>query len=121
MPRKRGGQRQGTPGKGYANRTDLLSQYDQSKNTAAAGGMQPRPVTTGPLPDEIPSLSTPTQYPDEPISAGLPSGPGPGPNRDTRREETQKLKMYLPMIEPYLTRPDTPDSVRSLFMYIRGA
>lgn len=122
MPRARGGKRQGTPGKGYANRTDLNVQYDQSKPTAAAGGMEaPAPVTTGPLPDQLPSLSTPTMYPDEPITAGLPIGAGPGPQRDNRAEETARLKMYLPMIEPYINRPDTPDSVRFLFRYIRGA
>jgi hypothetical protein len=121
MPRKRGGARQGTPGKGYANRTDLNVQYDQSKPTAAAGGMEAPPVTAGPSPDELPSLSTDTQYPSEPVTAGLPIGPGPGPQRDNRAEETQRLKMYLPMIEPYINRPDTPDSVRMLFRYIRGS
>jgi hypothetical protein len=36
-------------------------------------------------------------------------------------QETQNLKQYLPMIEPYIARPDTPDSVRLLFRYIRGS
>jgi len=121
MPRAQGGRRQGTPGKGYSNRTDLTSDYDQQKPTAAAGGMEPMPVTSGPLPDELPSLSTETQYPDEPITAGLRLGPGPGPARDNRMQETQNLKQYLPMIEPYIARPDTPDSVRLLFRYIRGS
>jgi hypothetical protein len=120
MPRSRGGQRQGTPGKGYANRTDLMSSYDQSKPTAATGGMQ-QPMTTGPLPDDTPNLDTPTQYPDEPITAGLNIGAGPGPARDNRAQETAQLKKYLPMIEPYLRSADTPDSVRMLFRYIRGS
>lgn len=121
MPRKRGGARQGTPGKGYANRTDLNMKYDQSKMTAASGGMEQPQRSMGPLPDELPNLSTDTQYPDEPITAGLPIGAGPGPQRDNRAQETQRLKMYLPMIEPYINRPDTPDSVRLLFRYIRGS
>lgn len=121
MPRGQGGKRQGTPGKGYSNRTDLMNSYDQAKPTAASGGMEAPPMTTGPLPDQLPSLSTPTQYADEPITAGLTRGPGPGPVRDTRRQETQNLQRYLPMIEPYINRPDTPDSVRLLFRYIRGS
>ena len=123
MPRaKRGGARQGTPGKGYSNRTDLISNYDQSKDTAAAGGME---APAGPIvpfsPDDIPGLDTPTERPGEPVTAGLPIGPGPGPSMDNRQVETQNLKRYLPLIEPYVSRPDTPDSVRTLFRYIKGA
>lgn len=125
MPRKRGGARQGTPGKGYSNRTDMLSNYDQAENTAATGGMTApaAPVMAPPpqTPDDTPGLSDPTMYPDEPITAGLPIGAGPGPARDTRQQETQQLKRYLPLIELYVDRPETPDSVRALFRYIRGA
>lgn len=124
MPRGRGGARQGTPGKGYSNRTDLTSQYNQQQNTAASGGMQAPPmppVTTGPLPDEIPSLSTPPINADAPITSGLNVGPGPGPSRDKRASETQELKRFLPLLELYLDQPETPDSVRMLFRYIRSS
>ena len=120
MPR--GGKRQGTPGKGYANRTDLMMQPDMQKNTAATGGMEQRVPAPSPVtPEDSPNLSAPTQRPDEPITAGLPIGAGPGPQTDTRLMETQQLKKYLPLIAPYLDRPETPDSVRFLFRYIRGA
>ena len=123
MPRGKGGSRQGTPGKGYSNRTDLTSNYDQGMNTAATGGKSApaAPVTTGPLPDEIPSLSDPTALPNEPITAGLPIGPGAGPQRDNRAVETQQLKRYLPLLELYIDQPETPDSVRTLFRYIRSS
>lgn len=99
MPR--GGKRQGTPGKAYSNRTDLMTNYDPAKNTAAAGGLTssaPSTPATGPaLPqlgqanppriagpvvgaDEIPNLTDPTQRPDEPVTAGIDMGPGPGSN-----------------------------------------
>jgi len=32
-------------------------------------------------PDMVPSLTDPTQRPNEPLTAGLPSGPGPGPSQ----------------------------------------
>ena len=121
MPRrKQGGARQGTPGVGYSNRTDLMSNYDMAENTAAAGGIEP--VTTpAQSPDDTPGLSDPTQFPDEPITAGLPIGAGDGPMRDTRREDTKQLRKYLPLLETYIDRPDVPDSVRALFRYIRSA
>jgi hypothetical protein len=120
MPRGRGGRRQGTPGKGYSNRTDMMGNYDQAAGSAAAGGVQAPPMQMGPSPDDSPGLSDPTMFPDEPITSGLPVGAGPGPQRDTRLDETRQLRRYLPLMELYINRPDTPDSVRALFRYIRG-
>ena len=123
MPR--GGKRQGTPGKGYGNRTDMLTNYDQGKDTAATGGMEPPPMeapaTPGITPDDVPGIDAPTNYPSEPVTAGLMRGPGDGPQRDTRMEETRDLQQFLPLIELYLDQPETPNSVRALFRYIKGA
>ena len=123
MPR--GGKRQGTPGKGYGNRTDMLTNYDQGKDTAATGGMEPPPMEApaapGITPDDVPGIDAPTNYPSEPVTAGLMRGPGDGPQRDTRMEETRELQQFLPLIELYLDQPETPNSVRALFRYIKGA
>lgn len=127
MPR--GGARKGTPGKGYSNRTDMMTSYKpDDAGTAATGGMTapapqapqgPPPML--PAPEDTPMLFDDTQNPDEPITAGLPIGAGPGPDRDTRAADTRKVQKYLPLIALYLDRPDTPDSVRNLYRYIRGA
>jgi hypothetical protein len=123
MPR--GGKRQGIPGKGYSNRTDMLTNYDQAKDTAATGGMEPPPadasVAPGITPDDVPGIDAPTNYPNEPVTAGLMRGPGDGPQRDNRAQETKDLQQFLPLIGLYLDQPETPDSVRALFRYIRGA
>ena len=67
-------------------------------------------------------LTDPTQRPNEPITAGLPSGPGPGPEAiDPRLAETAQLKKWLPLLEPLLNQPDTPQSTKALVSYIRGA
>lgn len=96
MPR--GGKREGKPGKSYGNRTDMnqpvqtgpsqgygqrvaLERQQQAVPLPAA-----RPVATpgsavemsGP-PTPPPDLLAPTDRPNEPITAGLPMGPGPGP------------------------------------------
>jgi len=121
MPR--GGKRQGTPGKGYANRTDMDQNYNLgSEKTPAAGGVsapQPKPLPV--YPEDTPMLLDPTNRPLEPVTAGLPSGAGPGPEiMDPRVDETRALKKYLPHIEPFLSEPDTPESVVALVKYIKG-
>ena len=99
MPR--GGRRAGTPGRAYANRTDLNStralpvqagpsqQYGQAaaqirSQQAVPMARTPTPPTpTGP-PAASPSrgplvaLDAPTGRPSEPITAGAALGPGPG-------------------------------------------
>lgn len=126
MPR--GGKRQGTPGKGYSNRTDLAQAPDMAQNTAATGGQETAPppmdAPQGPpmrTPEDSPMLTDPTQRPDEPITAGLPIGAGVGPGPDPRLSETRNLKKYLPLLGMYIDNANTPDSVRSLFRYIKSS
>lgn len=128
MPRGRGGKRQGTPGKGYTNRTDMMTNYDMEAGSPAAGGVEaPRDTVSQTMPtypDQLPSLTTPTQRPNEPITDGLARGAGRGrealTNYDPRRTEAQALKRWLPILEPTMRDPETPDSVKTLIQYIRG-
>lgn len=115
MPRTgRGGRRTGTPGKAYANRTDLHGgqvmrftgqQYGaQARQVAAQQAVPaaaPPPPATGPStsgpgaaastpapppgpdPGSLGDLFGPTVRPDEPLTAGMPFGPGPGANYST--------------------------------------
>ena len=127
MPR--GGKRQGTPGKAYANRTDMASNYDNADKSAAAGGIAPPPATPEPAPifaspEDSPNLLDPTNNPDQPITDGLAYGAGRGPEalgNDPRLKETKDLRKWLPLLDPVGDDPETPDSVRTLIRYIRGA
>jgi len=129
MPR--GGKRQGTPGKAYSNRTDMTSNYANAGASAASGGQTPpsapipqqvrQPDPNQMFPEDTPMLLDPTNRPGEPVTSGLPTGAGPGPEQmDTRVAETQALKTFLPLIEPILDDVDTPQSVRMLVKYIRN-
>jgi hypothetical protein len=76
--RGRGGPRQATAGKQYTNRTDLqLSPQRASK--AMPAPQPPRQMQGGGMGGALPSINAPTQRPNEPITAGLPMGNGPGP------------------------------------------
>jgi hypothetical protein len=70
-------------------------------------------------------LLDPTMRPQEPLTAGMASGPGAGPEAlgfDTRAQETARLKpKWMPILQPIIEDPDTPDSVKMMFRYLRGA
>jgi hypothetical protein len=110
-----------------------------AQNTAATGGMQPPAaapqaapaVSDGQTgmpaffrsPDESPNLTDPTNRPGEPITAGLSSGPGPGPESmspDTRAADTAKLRKWVPILSLAVEKPDTPVEVKNLYQYIKG-
>lgn len=99
-----GGRRQGKPGRKYPNRSDMrttqparaatnqtygeagsqiAAQQQMPLSTSAAPpGSSPgmaAPAAGGGEPQVIPSLTDPTTRPNEPLTAGLASGPGPGP------------------------------------------
>ena len=88
----RGGKRNGVQGRAYSNRTDL-SGVKPPPVTAAPGqpygvagaqiaAQQAVPVAPPPTtvtPQDLPPLSRPTDRPNEPVTAGMPIGPGPGP------------------------------------------
>lgn len=127
MPR--GGRRQGQPGVAYSNRTDLL-QNRNNEGSAASGGMSapsqsqpPQPQRPMAFPEDSPNLLDPSGRPSEPLTAGLASGNGAGPEAlqtDPRLQETQALRKWLPILEPLAENPETPQSVRTLVRYIRG-
>lgn len=121
MPR--GGKRQGTPGKGYTNRTDLGQDYAPAQGTAtpASGGVKPPPQAQGKPPiyaDDFPNLTAPTTRPGIPVSQGLPSGAGAGP-KDQRRADAVSIKKWLPLLEPMANDPDVPNSVRAFVNFVK--
>lgn len=77
-----GGARTATPGKAYTNRTDLKQPI--TAPTGQAYGERKAQVDAQraiPLPQAPPvvPLGAPSQRPAEPVTSGLPVGPGPGP------------------------------------------
>lgn len=80
----RGGPRAGTPGTAYSNRTDLQSPgnlpYGQAQELAQSGQVMQQAAQAGrpPVPPPQP-FNRPTERPNEPVTAGLPFGAGPGP------------------------------------------
>ena len=81
-----GGNRTGRPGSAYTNRTDLNAGPRTQPVQVATGqtygqaGQQAAAQQAIPLPDfNALNLARPTERPAEPVTTGLPVGPGPGP------------------------------------------
>lgn len=97
----RGGSRKSAPGVAHSNRTDMNQAvktvtglpYGEAgqlqaaqraiplpNNQAVPAANPPQVPSAGPpaLPGQTP-FDAPTQRPNEPVTAGIPSGPGPGP------------------------------------------
>jgi len=90
MPRRgKGGPRSGNPGTAYTNRTDLAADtqpvavptgqpYGEAGRQQAAMSQIGVPDLQGML-QSMPGLTDPSQRPEEPLTAGMPTGSGPGP------------------------------------------
>jgi hypothetical protein len=152
MPRTgRGGPRQGTPGKTYTNRSDLNTnkklpiqvapsqQYGQG--VAQRSAQQAVPMAGGPalpspqvspaaVPAPVPGagggLARPTDRPGEPLTAGLPIGPGPGPEALTQppdfyAEDLGRFRDVLPTLEVLASLPTSSIQTRNFVRRLRGA
>lgn len=132
----RGGRRQGTPGVVYGQRSDLNAKrsldtgYTPPPQPMAptgggppvggpsAGG--PPPEQLGIHPDQVTPLFAPTDRPNEPVTAGLPYGPGPGPAGPTPNADLLAMKRYLPYLLVAAAKPDTPASVTSFVQFLQS-
>ena len=74
-----------------------------------------------PRPTAVP-LSAPTAFPDEPITAGAPFGPGAGPSTISQRafNDSQNMAKYLPALEAVANDPNSSSVLRGYVMYLKG-
>ena len=114
------------PGK-YAVRTDKLdmgsTSYGEGKETAAIKSgaalattpdVRPVPASTvrdAAMVEEVTPLFAPSQRPNEPITAGIATGAGPGPEALMMAKATNKLSDVLVKMLPF----DTDGSIAVLY------
>jgi hypothetical protein len=102
----------------YGQGQELMAQ----QTAAPMAGKPPMPVFA----KELGTLLDPTNNPDEPITAGVDMGPGPGSdilpkniNADTRADENKMIvQKYLPTLLYAANLPDTPDSYKRFINYL---
>lgn len=106
------------PGMPYGQGQELMAQ----QTSAPMAGMSPMPVFA----KELGTLLDPTNNPDEPVTAGVDMGPGPGSDilpknisADTRADENKMIvQKYLPTLLYAANLPDTPDSYKRFINYL---
>ena len=67
-------------------------------------------------------LNAPTAFPDEPVTAGAPFGPGPGASNPLMKaaQDNRSLLPYLPTLEFMANDPEATDTVRGFVMYLKS-
>ena len=70
-------------------------------------------------------LFSPTQRPDEPVTAGAPFGPGDGPPpkpgmMNVNKTDAETLAKYLPSMMRRAESPDTPDGFKRFVRHLRN-
>ena len=145
-----GGVRQGTPGTAYANRTDLQApaaatgqEYGRAGAQLAAQRAVPLPAAPPPpaptdaaaaagtagggtaLPTGAAPFGRPTDRPGEPLTTGISSGPGAGPEAlaafSRPDPELENLRPYLPTLELLASQPNASPSARMFVRRLRGS
>jgi len=105
---------------------DLQTAAPMAKTEASAArpraraGRQAAPEAAMPTP-----LFAPTERPDEPITAGAPFGPGPGPAEAMQMSKPvnnlEVVTKYLPVLRQVATYDGAPDRFRALVRYLEGS
>ena len=146
-----GGSRQGQPGKGYANRSDMRTQkvsvpksaeYGQGERLRAAqqavpmakappvgapGGVPAAPPAGmgGPMAGELGEFTRPSERPGEPLTTGIAGGAGAGPEAlamtNKPDPELEALRPYLATLELLASQPNASPSARMFVRRLRGA
>ena len=122
------------PGK-FAKRTDLEIEStgygDKVAYDAAKGGAPLATAQKNPMLSQAPRVSAPvtglydeTQRPDEPITAGIDQGAGPGSEALMMRQPDDnnfraKIAEYMPVLSYIASRPDASPETRAAIRQLR--
>ena len=120
------------PGK-FAKRTDRQgakqlpnAAYGEQKQFQQDQAGAPMAKTANPMADVVP-LTAPTRRPDEPVTAGVDAGPGPGSEilglktpTDVTLEDLTKLSQYMPLMMQYADSPHSSGTMKAFVKYLRS-
>ena len=120
------------PGK-FAKRTDRQgakqlpnAAYGEQKQFQQVQAGAPMAKTANPMADVVP-LTAPPRRPDEPVTAGVDAGPGPGSEilglktpTDVTLEDLTKISQYMPLMMQYADSPQSSGTMKAFVKYLRS-
>lgn len=110
-------------GGAYGDRTNLEQLQQAAPLAADTGGDvgAPQPADVG---ANVIGFDQPTQQPDVPVTAGAPTGDGPGPEAlglpNQPDEDLRRLIAYLPVFEHMANQPGSSKAARNLVRQLKG-
>lgn len=120
----RGGNGQSGDYKGFAYGQNKALNEQRTAAPITPQASAPAPVRN-PLPPVTP-ITAPTEFPNEPITSGVPVGAGPGPealtlpqNADTDVDKARLLS-YLPAFEVAANQPNSSQAFRNYVRVLRS-
>jgi hypothetical protein len=113
----------------YGQNKALADQQSGAPMAAAPSltGASPSPISMADMLPQVTPINAPTERPDEPITTGVASGPGAGPEAlmlpaaDDTNEEKQRLLSYLPALEVAAQSPNSSQAFRNYVRVLRAS
>jgi len=95
---------------------------DLQRSAPMAAASTPTPTSTAPTAPPVTPMGAPTERPDEPVTAGSPVGPGPGPSvvSSSQDDSHAQLRAALPTLLKLADLPTTSPATRNAIRYLRG-
>lgn len=95
---------------------------DLQRSAPMAAASTPTPTSTAPTVAPITPMGAATERPDEPVTAGSPFGPGPGPSVVPSAQDDPRLQLRaaLPTLLKLADLPTTSPATRNAIRYLRG-
>lgn len=103
---------------------DIQTSAPMGAPPAASKPRQSKPGATG-APSGLTPFGAPTERPDQPLTAGIDSGPGPGseilpsPQKDYEAD-VNEIARYLPSLEVAASFDGAPRSFKAAVRYLQG-
>lgn len=118
---------QSLPDAKYGEQQAFQNAQQAAPMAADAGGLGnfAAPAAAGPNLSNVVPMGAPTQNPNEPITAGLPMGPGAGstlaPQQPTLSpEDAKRLQAYIPTLVLLASREDASPATRQFVRQLRA-
>lgn len=115
-----------TDGPGQPSRDLPNAAYGEQKEFQGIQGAAKMNEAPSMMPN-VTGLGAPTQRPDEPVTAGMDAGPGPGSSvlglpktANQRVQDFEMLSKYRPMLERYAQSELSSGTMRSFLRYLRS-